>query len=345
MKNTKLKRLAVGTLIAFILAMFALGGIGVTAYAAQDTLPGDALYAVKTGMERSRIVLTSGVINKAKLNIQFADHRLDEMLQLAEQERYEDMGAAVAEFRDYTGRAIDALVAIAIATDPVQAHEMSILVAGLETRQSLVLNQLAASLPENARPVLQKALATAGDGSQTLTGNEVTTGSGMQYHGTVESITDTSWMIDGVSYAVDGMTIIEGSIQVGDPVEFYVFSASDGTQTLWKVELSTSSDGMGEDNDDSMETSEQDDSIDDGLMEDDYYDDNYQNGGMYSDDDQEDNGQLGNTMPYYDSKDDDQEENQSGQYYDDHEDDHSQNSSSDGHSSEHDDGDQGGHDD
>ncbi len=268
MKNTKLIRLAVGMLIAVCLAMFTLGGLGATAYAAQDALPGDALYAVKTGIEQSRIALTSGAINQARLNIQFADRRLDEMLKLAEQERYEDLGTAVAEFRAYTGNAIDALGAIAIATGPVQAREMSTLVAGVLTRQSLALNQLAASLPENAQPMLQKALATTEGASQTAANGEGSSGSGLQYEGTVESITDTAWVIDGVTYAVDSMTMIEGSIQVGDPVEFYVFSASDGTQTLWKVELSSGSDGMGENNDDAMESPEQDDSLDDDSMED-----------------------------------------------------------------------------
>lgn len=269
MKRTKWFRVVLAALIAVFLAIFAVGGMGITAYAAQDSLPGDSLFAVKTGMEQARVALTRNAVAKARLNLQYADLRLDEMLQLAEQGRYQDLEAALAEFQASTGRAIDALGGISLANDQFQAEEMTALVAGIMTRQTLAMNQLVSTLPEQARPVLQDSLTTFAKTSQMLDSQSQSqsSGSGLQYQGTVESITDSAWVIDGVSYAVDGMTIIEGSIQVGDPVEFYVFTASDGTQTLWKVELSSSTDTSGM-MDDDQDHPEQEDEMDDDSMDD-----------------------------------------------------------------------------
>jgi hypothetical protein len=336
MKNTNLFRMALAAIIAIILAVFAFGGMGVTAYAAQAALPGDALYVVKTGMEQTRVALTHDAIEKARLNIQFADRRLDEMLRLAETGRYQDLNTAVAEFQASTARAIEALGAFSIASNPVQAREMTTLVAGVITRQSLAMNKVVASLPETAKPAVQDALTTVNTTSQMLSGSQEPSGSGLDYSGTVESMTDTAWVIDGVTYAVDAMTIVEGNIQVGDPVEFYIFTTADGSQTLWKVELASSPDGMGDDMNDTMEDADHEDG-----MEDDMYEDGEHNDDMYSDDDDHEyNSQPGQTTPYYDAEDNDHEDDHSGQYYeDDHEDDHGQNGGSGDHSGEHDGGD------
>ena len=267
MKRTKWFRFVLAAVIASFLAVFALGGAGITAYAAQDALPGDSLFAVKTGMEQARLALTRSAIDKARLNLQFADYRLNEMQQLADQGRYQDLETALAAFQASTGSAIDALGTLSLASDQIQAREMTTLVAGILTRQSLALTQMVSAMPEEARPVLQDSLATLATASPAVESSTQSTGNGLKYQGTVDSISDSAWVIDGVSYAVDGMTIVEGSIQVGDPVEFYVFTASDGSQTLWKVELSGSQDtsaGMEDDLDDP----EQEDGMDDDAMDD-----------------------------------------------------------------------------
>ena len=263
MQSKNVFRLTLIALVAIFLGMVAIGGMAATAYAAQDALPGDALYTVKTGMEQTRVALIRGAIDRAKLNLQFADRRLDEMLQLAQKGRYQDLDAAVVEFQVSTAKVIDALGAISIGRKSFQVQEINTLVAGVLTRQSLAINQLVATLPDTAKPVMQDALTTVGSISQSLLGSQGSSASGLQYHGRVELITDMAWIIDGVSYIVDSMTLIEGSIQVGDPVEFYVFTAADDTQTLWKIELASSADGQGDDMDDGMEFGNYDDDPED----------------------------------------------------------------------------------
>jgi hypothetical protein len=267
MKNSKFVRLALAAGIIFILALFSLAGMATTAYAAQSALPGDSLFVVKTGLEQTRIALTRSAIEKARLNIQFADSRLDEMLQLAEQGRYQDLDVAVAAFQTSTTRAMDALGEISIATSPVQAREMTTLVAGVLTRQSLAMSKVVASLPETVRPAMQDALATVDTNSQLLSYSKESSGGGLQYSVTVESMTDTAWVIDGFTYSLDAMTIVEGNIQVGDLVEFYIFTGADGSQTLWKVEPASSSDGTGDDMDDSMDNPGQDDGMEEDSMD------------------------------------------------------------------------------
>lgn len=247
MQHKNVIRLSLSAMIVTVLAIVAFGGMAVTAYAAQGALPGDALFSVKTGMEQARAALTHNAIERAKLNLQFADRRLDDMIQLAQQGRYQDLDAAAAEFQTSMTRAMDALGTTSIGNQSAQVQEMDTMVAGTLTRQSLTMKQLAASLPETAKPAVQDALATVNSTKQSLSDPQETSGDGLQYHGTVEAIQDTAWVINGVSYAVDALTIIEGNIQVGDPVDFFVFSAAGGSQTLWKVELASSTDGQ-EDN-------------------------------------------------------------------------------------------------
>jgi hypothetical protein len=64
--------------IAAILAGVAVAGGG-TVYASQRSLPGNALYPVKTGAENAQLALTFGDAAKADLLLKFAQRRVDEM--------------------------------------------------------------------------------------------------------------------------------------------------------------------------------------------------------------------------------------------------------------------------
>jgi hypothetical protein len=66
-----------------VLAVVLLAGGGVVA-AAGSSLPGSPLYSVKLATESVRLALTPSTLGKAELNAQFADRRIDEIIQLAE---------------------------------------------------------------------------------------------------------------------------------------------------------------------------------------------------------------------------------------------------------------------
>jgi hypothetical protein len=73
-------RMAV-SIIVIIIVLSLLGGG--TAYASQDSLPGEILYPVKTATEDTRLFLAGDSAAKTDLNLQFARKRLEEMDKLA----------------------------------------------------------------------------------------------------------------------------------------------------------------------------------------------------------------------------------------------------------------------
>jgi hypothetical protein len=81
--------------LAIVLALCAAGGG--TVYAAQDSLPGDALYRVKLGTEQVMMWLGDDVA-KTERALSFAERRVGEMEALAETGRSHDLDLAVEKY-------------------------------------------------------------------------------------------------------------------------------------------------------------------------------------------------------------------------------------------------------
>ena len=81
--------------LAIVLALCAAGGG--TVYAAQGSLPGDALYPVKLGTEQVMMWLGDDVA-KAERALSFAERRVGEMEALAEKGRSQDLDLAVEKY-------------------------------------------------------------------------------------------------------------------------------------------------------------------------------------------------------------------------------------------------------
>ena len=74
------------TILGFVLALvIAFGGAGTTAYAAQDSLPNEALYPVKQFTEQVRLALTTNTEAEVNLLLVLTEERVGEMLALANQ--------------------------------------------------------------------------------------------------------------------------------------------------------------------------------------------------------------------------------------------------------------------
>lgn len=67
----------------FLIFALLFGGTGATVYAAQGSLPDQALYSVKLASEDVRAGLATSDQNRLELALNFADNRLNEALQLA----------------------------------------------------------------------------------------------------------------------------------------------------------------------------------------------------------------------------------------------------------------------
>jgi hypothetical protein len=74
--------LATLTSILMIVSVL-LGGTGITVYAAQDSLPDQPLYGVKTWSEDFRVILTNDLQSKLDLDLELANRRVQEMAALS----------------------------------------------------------------------------------------------------------------------------------------------------------------------------------------------------------------------------------------------------------------------
>jgi len=84
--------------LAIIVLLTSFGTFGVIS-AAQNSLPGDFLYPVKTAFEQTQLTFSPGEASKAKLSIKMATQRMDEFTQLvSDPEKKEDLEKTVEKF-------------------------------------------------------------------------------------------------------------------------------------------------------------------------------------------------------------------------------------------------------
>lgn len=84
--------------LGIIILISSLATIGAIS-AAQNSLPGDFLYPVKTTLEKTQYTLTASSENRTKLSIKFATQRMDEFTQLIDKpEKPEEIKKTVQKF-------------------------------------------------------------------------------------------------------------------------------------------------------------------------------------------------------------------------------------------------------
>ncbi len=125
-----------GLAIAAMGAIFLFGGTGTTAYAYQNSLPGDTLYPVKTSFEQTQVLLSGDAANRSALHLQFADRRMSEIALLAQSGRFSAVSVTAHHY------------ALSMASAASEAH----LLAKSNPAQSAVLTQkIASELARNSR--------------------------------------------------------------------------------------------------------------------------------------------------------------------------------------------------
>jgi hypothetical protein len=235
--KTRTHRFAFTSAAAIITILVLLfGGAGVTAFAAQSALPGDALYSVKTGIEQTRVILARDAYAQAQLYLSFAERRMGEIAALIGQGRYSDVELASREFEDYVRKAIAALETV-VAGDPERGSLLSSQITHTLLSYGAILRQVLFVVPDTVRPAVEQAILTSHDGA----GDEV------EIMGMVEAITETSITVSGQTIAIIDATEIEEGISVGVEVKVEAVIGSDGLLTAWEIESSGT--GIGDDND------------------------------------------------------------------------------------------------
>lgn len=227
--NNGKRKLAFSTLAAVLLVIVVLfGGASATAYASQSALPGDALYPLKTSLEQTQITLANDAYNQAKLHLEFAQRRLDEIKELLAQGRTNDVEFAANEFEHYIQEAMKAAQIVQTA-DPERGAELNKLVSQTLLDYASALKSVLDTAPAVVKPVVEKALFA----SQSGAGDE------LEIFGIVAAISETELEIEGVMYRITELTEFEDFIQAGDMVKIHVIKTQDGVMVVREIELSS----------------------------------------------------------------------------------------------------------
>jgi hypothetical protein len=143
----------IAIIVAAILAVSALGGG--TAYASQDSLPGDVLYPVKLGTEQARLMLTANDVAKAELALSFAETRVEEMTALAERGRPENLNLALAKYDNAVTMAIAKIEEAS--SKGLATANTSALVAEATAKHLSVLDRVYDKVPAEAKVAIERA--------------------------------------------------------------------------------------------------------------------------------------------------------------------------------------------
>jgi diguanylate cyclase (GGDEF)-like protein len=110
-----------GTTLLIICALVS-GSTGIIA--AEQSLPGDALYPFKTMIENTQLAFTIDETDKVIFELELSRKRYEELSALAEMGRYDQVPAAALAFSDAIGRTAQSL-AILRAHDPIPAESLA----------------------------------------------------------------------------------------------------------------------------------------------------------------------------------------------------------------------------
>jgi hypothetical protein len=268
------QKFALTTVMAVVIVVVMLfSGASATAYASQSALPGDALYPVKTTLEQTRIALARDAYFRAQLHLQFAQIRIDEIVELLQQDRFHDVELASSEFEYYIQNVMNALQ-IVLAGDPARGADLSNQVTQILLLYTEKLQGILANTPEPVRPAVERVILVSEHGA----------GEEMEIIGIVVSISDASLELDSVETPItlNEFTEIKDMISQGDTVKVHVFVAADGTLIADEIELS---DSFGDDDHGEDQFSEDDDGDGNDNANDDNGNDNSDDDGNDKDDD------------------------------------------------------------
>ena len=154
--------------LALVIGALLIGGVTITRAAALVSIPGDALYPVKTAIEQTRLTLAQDAGDRAQMKISFADQRLEEIAALIESGRYHLVGEAVLAFEADINSAILELETIA-GIDPVRASRIALEITSALTRYAQTLSIMASNAPDSVRQEVTRAL----DSTQIAAGLEL----------------------------------------------------------------------------------------------------------------------------------------------------------------------------
>lgn len=141
------------------IAVFLFGSISITGVAAQSSIPGDALYPVKTSIEQTRLSLAQDAGERAQLKMVFAEQRLEEIDALIKVGRYQDVNEVTIMFEAEIHSAIMELETIS-KLDPDRATSIALEISAALARYSRTLSGMLTTAPQMVQVQVARALDT-----------------------------------------------------------------------------------------------------------------------------------------------------------------------------------------
>ncbi|MBN1886817.1 MAG: hypothetical protein JW850_02465 [Thermoflexales bacterium] len=145
------KRFALAPLTTVLIVALVLGGAGTAVYAAQDDLPTDPLYRVKTLSEDVRLGLTGDPEAQVGLSLEFADRRVEE-IEALNRMRVVPPGPLAARLQAQLDRALDAAAGL---DDAGMNRALRKAQTTIE-QQILRMAAVQANAPEHAQPAVAR---------------------------------------------------------------------------------------------------------------------------------------------------------------------------------------------
>ena len=146
-------RFAIATIfvVLFVVTTSSVAG------AAQQAIPGDQLYPVKTSLERVQLALSLSEARRAQLNIDFAERRLVEIRRLVVENRFEYLQSTINQFQAQTEQASLPLQTLE-SSNALQAKALASELKIVIDQQTETFPALAQDAPEAARQEITRLL-------------------------------------------------------------------------------------------------------------------------------------------------------------------------------------------
>jgi anti-sigma-K factor RskA len=149
----ELKPVRVLAIVVAAVVILAAAG-GTTVYAAQSSLPGDMLYPVKTSVENIQLAVTTSPAAKARLYLQLAQKRIDEVTRQVKLNR----SVTVRSLEIVTQQYDNVLKTLKTSTDVNSIDETLSSLSVISLNQQLELEQAVSGAPQNTQPVVQQII-------------------------------------------------------------------------------------------------------------------------------------------------------------------------------------------
>jgi len=230
MATPKMKKVYQTAAIAIVVVALLFGGAGITAAAASNSLPGDRLYAVKSGIEKARVQLAGETEDKVQLNLQYAQMRLVEIQSLIGQGRFNDIGEAVKAYEQYIQRALSELGKLS-QSDPERAQVLFSQIASSLKSFAMAFENVSGSSQSNELPSFDDVIRFS-ESAGAYSGE-------IEFKGYVENVSGNLWIISGYQIIVTSATEIEGQISVDDFVKVEAWVDDQGTIFAKEIEHET----------------------------------------------------------------------------------------------------------